>query len=71
MPAVDWKAAIRYAQLVTIAYSVAPDANYTDATIAAISQAGYTFIDALYGDELAIPAKPLPTDTWLGQAVEK
>ena len=58
MASVDWKAAIRYAQLVTIAYSVAPNANYTDATIAAISQAGYTFVDALYGNELATDVSP-------------
>lgn len=58
MPAVDWKAAIRYAQLVTIAYSVAPNASYTDATVAAITKAGYTFIDALYGNELATDVSP-------------
>lgn len=58
MPAVDWKAAIRYAQLVTIAYSVAPNASYTDTTIDAITKAGYTFIDALYGNELATDVSP-------------
>ena len=63
MPAVDWKSAIHYAQLVTIAYSVAPNASYTSATIAAISQAGYTFIDALYGNELATDVSPHAGET--------
>ena len=58
MAAVDWNAAIRYAQLVGIAYSVAPAAAYTPTTIAAISQAGYTFVDALYGNELATDVSP-------------
>jgi Lipase (class 3) len=63
MAAVDWNAAIRYAQLVTIAYSVAPNASYTDATTAAIQQAGYTFIDALYGNELATDVSPHTGET--------
>jgi hypothetical protein len=63
MAAVDWKAAIRYAQLVTIAYSVEPNASYTDATIAAIGQAGYTFVDALYGNELATDISPHTGET--------
>jgi Lipase (class 3) len=58
MAAVDWKAAIRYAKLVNIAYSVAPDAAYTATQIAAITQAGYTYIDALYGNELATDFSP-------------
>jgi hypothetical protein len=63
MAAVDWKAAIRYAQLVGIAYSVEPDAAYTEATIAAITQAGYSFIDALYGNELATDVSPHTGET--------
>jgi hypothetical protein len=58
MAAVDWKAAIRYAKLVTIAYSVAPNAAYTADQIAAITLAGYTYIDALYGNELATDFSP-------------
>lgn len=58
MPAVDWKAAIRYAQLVNIAYSVAPTGTYTADTIAAIASAGYTFVEALYGNELATDVSP-------------
>lgn len=63
MPAIDWKAAIRYAQLVTIAYTVEPNAPYTDATKAAIEQAGYNFIDALYGNELATDVSPHQGET--------
>ncbi|MGA9671066.1 MAG: hypothetical protein WBQ94_17785, partial [Terracidiphilus sp.] len=63
MPAIDWKAAIRYAQLVTIAYSVEPNAPYSQAAITAISQAGYKFIDAIYGNELATDVSPHTGDT--------
>lgn len=63
MPAIDWKAAIRYAQLVTIAYSVEPNAPYSQAAITAISQAGYTFIDAIYGNELATDVSPHTGET--------
>jgi len=59
----DWKAAIRYAQLVGIAYSVAPNAAYTDQTKAAIAQAGFTFVDALYGNELATDVSPHSGET--------
>lgn len=54
----DWKAAIRYAQLVNIAYSVAPNGDYSEQTKAAIKQAGYDFVDALYGNELATDVSP-------------
>jgi hypothetical protein len=63
MPAVDWNAAIRYAQLVNIAYTVAPAAPYTADTIAAIAQAGYTFVEALYGNELATDVSPHTGET--------
>lgn len=59
----DWKAAIRYAQLVGIAYSVAPNAAYTADTKAAIAQAGFTFVDALYGNELATDVSPHTGET--------
>ncbi|HVZ84168.1 MAG TPA: lipase family protein [Terracidiphilus sp.] len=58
MALVNWKAAISYAQLVGIAYSVAPNADYTDAQKTAIAQAGYTFVEALYGNELATDVSP-------------
>jgi hypothetical protein len=58
MSSVDWKAAIHYAQLVNIAYSVEPNALYTDATTAAIQNAGYEFVGALYGNELATDVSP-------------
>lgn len=58
MASVDWKAAIGCGQLVKIAYSVAPGGQYTDATKAAIRQAGYEFIEAIYGNELATDFDP-------------
>jgi hypothetical protein len=64
MPAIDWKVAVHYAQLVNIAYSVAPNADYTDDTKAAIQAAGYRFVEALYGNELATDVDP-----HLGQTV--
>jgi len=64
MPAIDWKVAVHYAQLVNIAYSVAPNADYTDSSKAAIQAAGYQFIEALYGNELATDVDP-----HLGQTV--
>lgn len=63
MPAVDWKSAIRYAELVTIAYKVAPNAPYTNDIVGAISQVGYTFIDAFYGNELATDVSPHAGET--------
>lgn len=63
MPAVDWNAAIGYARLVAIAYSVAPAAPYTADAIAAIARAGYTFVEALYGNELATDISPHEGET--------
>jgi hypothetical protein len=64
MPAIDWKVAVHYAQLVNIAYSVAPGADYTDGAKAAVQAAGYQFVEALYGNELATDVDP-----HLGQTV--
>jgi predicted lipase len=58
MPAIDWKVAVHYAQLVNIAYTVAPNADYTDDTKAAIQASGYQFVEALYGNELATDVDP-------------
>lgn len=58
MALVNWKAAIGYAQLVGIAYTVAPQDDYTDVQKAAIKQAGYDFVEALYGNELATDVDP-------------
>lgn len=58
MALVNWNAAIAYAKLVGIAYSVEPNADYTDAQKTAIEQAGYTYVDTLYGNELATDFDP-------------
>jgi predicted lipase len=58
MALVHWQAAISYAQLVGIAYTVAPNADYTDQTKAAIKQAGYDYVETLYGNELATDVSP-------------
>lgn len=64
MAIVDWSAAIRYAQLVNIAYGVDPGGHYDEDAKAKIEQAGYVFIEAIYGSELATDFDP-----HLGQSV--
>jgi hypothetical protein len=63
MSSIDWNQAIRYARLVNIAYSVLPAAEYTAETIAAIEQQGYTFLQTLYGNELATDIDPHAGET--------
>lgn len=58
MATVDWSAAIAYAELVKIAYGVAPGAVYDAGTTGKIGQAGYQFIEAIYGSELATDVDP-------------
>jgi len=55
---IDWNTAIKYASLVKIAESVAPDGSYGPPEIKAISDAGYTFLQTLYGDDLATDIDP-------------
>ena len=50
---IDWNKAIQYAVLVKIAESVAPGGSYDQPVVDQIKQAGYTFLQALYGDDLA------------------
>ena len=58
MPAIDWKLAISYAELVGLAYSIPPDQPYNDAVKAQIKAAGYDFLLPIYGYELATDASP-------------
>ncbi len=58
MPAINWKLAICYAELVGIAYKVAPSQPYTDDIKAQIKAAGYDFVLPIYGYELATDASP-------------
>ena len=58
MPGIDWNLAIHYANLVDIAYGVLPGADYGASNIAQIQAAGYTFLQALYGNELATDVDP-------------
>jgi Lipase (class 3) len=58
MPPVDWHAAIHYAQLVNIAYTVQPADPYTDVAKEAIRVAGYEFVEPIYGNELATDVSP-------------
>jgi len=55
---IDWNAAIRYAGLVKIAYAVAPSGAYGQAEKDRITAAGYTFLQTIYGDDLATDADP-------------
>jgi len=54
----DWNAAIHYASLVAIAESVAPSGDYSAAEINQIKAAGFTFLQPLYGDDLATDIDP-------------
>lgn len=55
---IDWKAAIRYANLVAIAESLAPNAGYTSEVTEQIATAGYQFLQPIYGDDLATDINP-------------
>lgn len=55
---IDWNTAIKYARLVKIAESVAPDGSYGTPEINAIKAEGYTFLQTLYGDDLATDIDP-------------
>jgi hypothetical protein len=55
---IDWNTAIGYAGLVNIAYGVAPKSQYGDADKAKITAAGYTFLQTIYGDDLATDIDP-------------
>jgi Lipase (class 3) len=51
--AIDWNAAIGYANLVKIAESVSPTGSYGPTEINQIKASGYTFLQTMYGDDLA------------------
>jgi hypothetical protein len=55
---IDWNTAIQYANLVKIAESVAPSGSYGQSQIDQIKAGGYTFLQTLYGDELATDIDP-------------
>jgi hypothetical protein len=53
MLSINWNTAIQYALLVKIAESVNPSGSYGTPEINQIQAAGYTFLQTLYGDDLA------------------
>ncbi|MGA7629118.1 MAG: lipase family protein [Terriglobales bacterium] len=55
---INWNTAMQYAILVKIAESVAPTSSYGPNEIGAIANAGYTFLQTLYGDDLATDIDP-------------
>jgi len=55
---IDWNTAIQYAGLVKIAESVAPTGSYGESEISQIKTAGYTFLQTVYGDDLATDINP-------------
>jgi hypothetical protein len=55
---IDWNVAIQYAGLIKIAYAVAPTGAYGQAEKDQITAAGYTFLQTLYGDDLATDVDP-------------
>jgi hypothetical protein len=55
---INWNAAIQYAGLVKIAYAVPPSGDYGQAEKDQIKTAGYTFLQTVFGDDLATDADP-------------
>jgi len=55
---INWNIAIQYAVLAQIAESVDPSGSYGAAEINKINTAGYTFLQTIYGDDLATDADP-------------
>ena len=54
---IDWNTAIKYAKLVLLAESI-PPAGDDNALKLAITNAGYTYLETIYGDELATDIDP-------------
>ncbi len=54
----NWNTAIQYALLVKIAESVPPKSSYGSNEVTAIKNAGYAFLQTLYGDDLATDIDP-------------
>jgi hypothetical protein len=63
MPTIDWKTAIHYARLVKIAEDVQPANEYSAQNKADILALGYTFLQTLYGNELATEVSPNTGET--------
>lgn len=61
---IDWKEALKYAGLVKIAESVKPDDPYGQTQLEAIKSAGYSYLQPLYGYDLATDV-----DAHLGKTV--
>jgi triacylglycerol lipase len=56
---INWNTAIQYAKLVKIAESVVPSGSYGQSQIDQIKASGYTYLETIYGDELATDIDPL------------
>jgi hypothetical protein len=55
---INWNTAIQYASLVKISESVAPSGSYGPTEKGQITTAGYTYLQTLYGDDLATDIDP-------------
>ena len=55
---ISWTTAIQYADLVNIAELVSPTGSYGQTEIDQIKTAGYTFLQTIYGDDLATDMDP-------------
>ena len=63
MAGIDWNTAIVYARLVAVAEDVQPGDEYSPANIAAIQALDYSFLQTLYGNELATDISPHAGET--------
>lgn len=59
---INWNTALKYANLVKIAEGVKPNEDYSQPDFDEIKEVGYTFLQTIYGDELATDI-----DSHLGQ----
>ncbi len=63
MSLIDWQLAIHYARLVKIAEDVLPSAEYSAQNKTDIQTLGYSFLQTLYGNELATDVDPHAGET--------
>lgn len=57
-PSIDWKVALKYAQLVKIAESVKPEGGYGAQQVLSLNNLDYKFVSTIFGSDLASDAKP-------------
>ncbi len=65
MANIDWNEALKYAQLVQVAYSAAPQGELDQAAKDAMAALGYTYIQSVYANDLATDINPNGGHDWV------